>query len=103
MRATPNELIKKLQVMYSNDMNQPIVYLIHDRDDLFNLMFDKDRKFGRIYATPQLIPNEIVDSCFESLFIDDRVHEAIRESYEWDIDKQIEQILELKDESELWN
>lgn len=103
MKTTPDELIKKLQITYANDMNQPITFFIHDTDDLFNVMFSKDRKFSGIYRTAKEIPNEIVDSCFESVFLDDRVHEAIKDSYEWDINKHIAEVLDLKDETELWN
>ena len=103
MKSTPKELIDKLNREYVGQMDMPIAVFIHDVNDLHDVMFAQGRRFANIYATPKQIPTELIDICMEGLFIDDRVHEAIRDSYEWDINQFIDKELTIHDETELWN
>ena len=103
MITTPNEAIKKIEKWFANDMNQPIAFWCNDVNDLFSQMFNTDRTFSNIYKTPKEIPAELVATCFEGVLMDDRVQDAIIESYKWDIDKYIEKQLNETDETELWN
>lgn len=103
MLTTPNEAIKKIEKWFANDMNQPIALWANDVNDLFSQMFNTDRTFSNIYKTPKEIPAELVSTCFEGVFIDDRVQDAIIESYKWDIDKYIDEQLNQNDETDLWN
>ena len=84
-------------------MNQPIALWANDVNDLYSQMFNEDRTFSNIYKNAKEIPDDLVDICFEGVLIDDRVQDAIIESYKWDIDKYIEKQLKEIDETDLWN
>ena len=106
MLTTPAEAIKKIQEWYKTDMNQPIMLLVDDVDNLSE-MLQNDNRYAGIYPSKDDIPKEIIDKCFDGITDDDRVWEAIRDSYAWDIDKHIDNEMEATKDIEadepLWN
>ena len=88
MLTTPAEAIKKIQEWYKTDMNQPIMLLVDDVDNLSE-MLQNDNRYAGIYPSKDDIPKEIIDKCFDGITDDDRVWEAIRDSYAFDIDQQL--------------
>jgi hypothetical protein len=103
MLTTPNEAIKILSEWYKGDMNQPISLLVDDMSHFFELMFGDEAKFAKIFKEPKDVPKELIANSFDGLTNDDRVWEAIKDSYEWDINKYLSEVVETTDDEPLWD
>lgn len=98
--TTPKDFIAYLANTYQNDMNQPIMVLQDSRDSLKEFILNS---YDDVFANESQIPNELLDKCLSNLSDDDRVHEAINDSYKYDIQKYIDEYMQEHDDKELWN
>lgn len=99
MITTPKEFIKWLKENYKADMNQPIAIILDDKSSLREFI---SNRFDDVFADPSNIPNELLDKCLSNVSDDDRVAEALNDSYDYDVRDFIDRYMQDKDDTELW-
>lgn len=100
MITTPKELVAQLKEMYKADMNQPIAVLIDDKEVFDEFILNN---FGDVFSSADELPKEIMLKCFSNLGNDDRVHEAINDSYKFDVKEYMDNFMQEYDDKELWD
>lgn len=98
MLTTPKEFIKWLQE-YKNQ-NQPISIILDDSVALKEYIVTE---FDDVFKSKDDVPDELVKKCFLNLGNDDRVHEAMTDSYDYDVKDYIDKYMQEHDDNELWD
>jgi len=97
--TTPKELIAYLKEAYKQDMNQPIVIMLDDKESVREFIYNG---FDDVFLRPDMIPDTLLEKCLSNLNDDDRVAEAINDSYRFDVKDYINKYMQNQDDKELW-
>ena len=97
--TTPKEYIAYLKKNYQNNMNQPIVVFHDDKESVRELIYNV---FDDVFLRPDTIPDVLLEKCLSNLSDDDRVAEAISDSYKFDVKEYITEYMQNQDDKELW-
>lgn len=98
MVTTPKKLIKILQQYTSQD---EVISVIIDTSTALKEYISKE--FSDVYSSADKVPDELVKLCFNNVDNDDRVADAIVDSYDHDVKGYIDRYMQEHDDNELWD
>lgn len=109
--GTPRELIESLKNFYKEDLDQPLAWYLHSRQDIWEGYGDSlCEEYG--YQEETDLPKELVEAVCEGLFEGDSIWEGLRDSEQWEVTNWLkennvpsltEQQKIIEEEAELWD